>query len=852
VAGLLLTSLATHWVKGSRDRLAKIRLESHAQRVAAGLSHQVALYRNLLYAARGSMEAQPAMDWREWRAFVDQVDIPTHYRGIKGLAFVAVVPRNNLAAYIASRTRPGMPPFKLISHGNHPELYIVQCYAPLNRNPQALGFDIASETEQRGVSDVAAITTGQFVITPPIKLPIVVPDEGPRLVFSLPVYRPGARLDSPASRAQAHLGWVSEAVWAHFLMGEVLKGEVPNISFEWATFGRDGKDIPIFDRGKDEPKGTLMDPRVIHLEEGGQIWRLTFTPTAAFDASVGRFGPHLVFAAGALISLLLFGLAQVLSSIWFRARLLAEKLAGSLWASTQLNAAQWEAMPLGAVVVDRDCRIRSWNGSAARVFGYREAHILGRDLAQTLVPNEARETFRLNWEQLKLGLGGLRAEHGGLTQGGQALPCAWYSAALRDAQGAFEGATFLVDDLTDRVRVEAALRQAQKLESLGMLAGGVAHDFNNLLTALPGDLRNGKVEGVSRSGQVKFPDRAEDITLQAARFAQQLLAYSGRGAFHVEATHLSLLVGNLADLLKAALPKKVVLKLELAEALPLVQVDSAQFQQVIMNLVLNAAEAIPDDHTGTIRIATRSITLDACDGKTILIGGPLPAGEYVTLEVEDTGCGMAPEILNQIFDPFFTTKQKGHGLGMSAILGILKAHEAGLRIKSELGHGTVFSLFLKPLTEAPTAEPLQATPSPSPEPGSQEVRTILLVEDEADIRSAACLMLTHLGYRILAAEDGLEALDHLAAHPDISLVLMDLSMPRMGGVEAFAQIQARWPHMKVILTSGYSQTPVIQGLADTHPAAFLSKPYSLGELSAVIQRALDSAKGPNGMAGEPD
>jgi len=840
VTGLLLTTLATLWVKGSRDRLAQTHLENHAQHVMSGLRHQVALYRNLLYAARGAMEAQPAMEWREWRAFVDQADIPNHYQGIKGLAFTAVVPRDQLPAYIASRTRPGMPPFELVSHGDHPTLFIIQFFEPLERNPQALGFDIASETDQRGSSDAATISTGTFIITPPIQHPITVPDQGPRLVFSLPVYRPGARVDSPESMRKAHLGWVSEAVWAHFLMGEVLKGETQDIALEWVTRGSDGRDVQIFAKAKDQPPGVLLSPMTFHLVVGGQAWKLTFQPTAAFDASAGRFRPHLVFAGGAMISLLLFALARALNLTWQRARVLAEKMTDSLRASTQLNQAQWEAMPLAAMVVDKEGRIQSWNKAAVHMFGYEAPEVCGRSLIDTLIQEDSRDAFRHLWRRLERGLEGQRAHHLGLTKQGLTPPCTWYGAVLRDAKQGFEGVAFLVDDLSERIKAEEALRHAQRLESLGMLAGGVAHDFNNLFTALLGNLSMARLQAVEGSPENRYLENAEAITFQASRFAQQLLAYSGKGTFHVEATHLSHLVGKLSNLLKAALPKLVVLQVDLAEALPKVQVDHAQFQQVIMNLVMNGAEAIGTDRTGLIRIVTRQTHLSATEGSLLHAGGPLPAGDYVSLEVHDTGCGMAPDVLERIFDPFFTTKPKGHGLGLSAILGILRAHGAGLSIQTREGTGTAFRIFLAPLAEGSSPQSHEHSGPIARHVARKGPCTLLLVDDEEELRAAAESMLAHLGCRVLLAEDGIQALECLAAHPEVDLVLMDLSMPRMGGVEAFLQIRSRWPRMRVILSSGYDQSHSIESLREMQPTGFLSKPYNLNNLNKAVQKALAS------------
>jgi signal transduction histidine kinase/CheY-like chemotaxis protein/ABC-type amino acid transport substrate-binding protein len=391
-----------------------------------------------------------------------------------------------------------------------------------------------------------------------------------------------------------------------------------------------------------------------------------------------------------------------------------------------------------------------------------------------------------------------------------------------------------------RILLERQMQHAQKLESLGVLAGGIAHDFNNLLTAMLGHLNVAQMKLVPESPAVPHLESLERIIHRAADLSRQMLAYSGKGRFVVRPCDLNHIVQEVAHLLEVSISKKIALRFQMAPALPQVEADAAQIQQVIMNLVTNAADAIGDAE-GTIRLSTAPLTVDRAYLDQIFHGQALAPGTYVTLEVSDTGCGMAPEVQARIFEPFFTTKVTGRGLGLSATVGILKGHHAGLRIYSEPGRGTTFKLLF-PASEASLQE---ASAAPAPAARGVHKATVLLVDDEEMIRESAAAVLESLGLSVLAAEDGLQALEVLQRHgAEVDIVLMDLTMPRMDGREAFQQIRRAWPLLPVILSSGYSEQESIQDFMGRGLAAFLQKPYTLQSLEETVLGAL--AKPPAG------
>ncbi|WP_243288091.1 PAS domain S-box protein [Geothrix terrae] len=405
-----------------------------------------------------------------------------------------------------------------------------------------------------------------------------------------------------------------------------------------------------------------------------------------------------------------------------------------------------------------------------------------------------------------------------------------------DDRGHLESVIGIATDITDRRRAEDALRQAQKLESLGVLAGGIAHDFNNLLTVVLGNLNLAQLKLEDTSRARPYLANMEAAILRATELTKQMLAYSGRGHFEVRPHDLNAVVRDLTHLLEVSISRKIRLHLDLAPALPAVEADAAQFQQVIMNLVTNASDAIGDQE-GTIHITTSALDLDDSTLRNeFRLEAPRP-GRHVVLEVEDTGCGMTPEVMERIFDPFFTTKATGRGLGLSAMLGILRGHGAGLDIRSQVGLGTRFRLCFPAVEGASTcAEP------PVPMPDKPLLRgLVLLVDDEEQILRTTGMALDSLGFQVLVAQDGLEALERFREHgKDLHLVIMDLTMPRLDGREAFRTMRNLDPTIPVVLSSGYSEQDSLQTFPEGGPTGFLQKPYQLKDLKAVIQRALGS------------
>ena len=387
-----------------------------------------------------------------------------------------------------------------------------------------------------------------------------------------------------------------------------------------------------------------------------------------------------------------------------------------------------------------------------------------------------------------------------------------------------------------QAKMQAKMQQTQKLESLGVLAGGIAHDFNNLLTGILGSADLALLDASKEHAVRHHMTNIQETSHQAADLCRQMLAYSGQGHFIVEPIVLSMLIHDMAQLLKVSVSKNVVLHLELGERIPLIEANASQLRQIVLNLVINASEAL-EDQSGTIRVTTGARDFDAQALESAYLDDPLEEGNYVYVEVEDTGSGMDESTLNSLFDPFFTTKFTGRGLGLAATLGIVRSHKGTIQVASTVGVGSTFTVLIPAAREQEedTTTDLESSLSLWRWSG-----TILLVDDVDTVRTVARRMLKRMGFEVIQASDGVEGVRMYREHADqITLVLLDMTMPHMGGAEAFAEIRKIRSDARVILMSGYSERKATSSFAEHELDGFVPKPLSFQGLKTVIRQVLD-------------
>ncbi len=388
-------------------------------------------------------------------------------------------------------------------------------------------------------------------------------------------------------------------------------------------------------------------------------------------------------------------------------------------------------------------------------------------------------------------------------------------------------------EITELRKAEERLRQAQKLESLGVLAGGVAHDFNNLLVGIVGC--GSLAEEMLPAGHpaVELIQTVIRTGEQAAHLTRQMLAYSGKGTFVLEPLDLSAIIPEMAGLIRSSISKNIALHLNLGPALPFIEADRGQVQQVFMNLVLNAAEAI-GGRDGVITVVTG---VRAVDGSFIRLNpeaADLRPGEYVLLQVHDTGCGMDETTRARIFDPFFTTKFTGRGLGLAAVAGIVRGHKGCILVKSAPGQGSAFTVLF-PRAAAPAGR----AAVPAPRLSLRGSGVILVVDDEALVREMAKRALERHGYTVLAADSGPAAIDLFRTRSEeIALIVLDLSMPKLSGEQTLPHLRKIRPEVKVIISSGYSEAETMLLFKDDPISGFIQKPYTATTIAEKVKLAL--------------
>jgi len=512
-------------------------------------------------------------------------------------------------------------------------------------------------------------------------------------------------------------------------------------------------------------------------------------------------------------------------------------------AATRHLRAVFESSPLGIMIIGEGARIVDANPAAAAMLGYGHDELVGKTVMDITHPEDLPWSNARILEMMKdPAQEHVRMELRLLRKDGSAIWVNNVGTMMRDEDGNPINSLSIYEDVTERRRaeeerrrLEAQVQHAQKLESLGVLAGGIAHDFNNLLMSMLGnaDLAMSDLPPTSPAR-----DRIADIETAARRAAdlcRQMLAYSGKGRFVVEALDLQRVVDEMSRMLEVSVSKRAVLKVNHADDLPTIRGDATQIRQVIMNLITNASEALAE-RSGVVSISTGAMSCDREYLRETYLDEALPEGAYVYLEVADTGCGMEEETRRRMFEPFFTTKFTGRGLGMAAVLGIVRGHGGAIKVYSEPRKGTTVKVLFPASVQPPAAEGPAA-----PAADLKAVGTVLLVDDEESVRTVATRMLERLGFDVLTAADGLEALETYRENQDrVSCVLLDLTMPHLDGEEAFRELRRIRNDLRVILSSGYNEQDVVQRFAGKGLTGFIQKPYQLGKLREVLQGVFGS------------
>ncbi len=492
----------------------------------------------------------------------------------------------------------------------------------------------------------------------------------------------------------------------------------------------------------------------------------------------------------------------------------------------------FELMPGSVVLMDANGVILDVNPAFCRQIGYGRDELRGRHVS--LFSKDSGETIDQNLTRL---LAGEVLEHDvtNVHRDGSLRHYELRETAITLPDGS-RGILALSNDITPRVRAEKEKLEMQreflhteKLKSLGLMAGGVAHDFNNLLTVIIGNIELGLMESGGPATGGPFRE-AINAANRAAHLTRQMLAYSGRERFNIVDVDVNEVIRRTAELLNITISKKASLELRLGLDLPLIEGDAAQLQQIFMNLVTNASEAL-GDNPGLITATTFVRDYDAAGLAPNRTGNPLKPGRYVVLEVKDTGCGMDESVQQRLFDPFFSTKFTGRGLGMSAVLGTVRAHDGGIFVTSGVGRGATVSVLFPPGSPRSVGATSTSAKSGLGNNLPQISGSVLVADGEAITRLMVERLLQRTGLRVFTAADGIEAIGRFKRHSDeITFVMLDLSLPKLDGIQTLAELRQLRPDVKAILTSGINETGVNERSRQLGFVAFVAKPYQAGVL----------------------
>jgi two-component system cell cycle sensor histidine kinase/response regulator CckA len=482
-----------------------------------------------------------------------------------------------------------------------------------------------------------------------------------------------------------------------------------------------------------------------------------------------------------------------------------------------------------------DGTIVSWNSGAERIYGYAAHEMIGRPMA-TLAPYGHEEEMAAIMERIRRGEKVNHFETKRRRKDGEIIDVSVTISPIQGRNGVITGASMVARDITELKRRREEDLAKHKLESLGRLADGITHNFNNLLGSILASAQLALTEIDNGSPVVDGLQKISTATIRAAEIIRQLMIYSGSESLTCEPVDISLLIEGMLQLVQVSISKHATLKIDLGKDLPTVQAAPTQIRQVVMNLVTNAAEAI-GERDGVIRVTTGRVKVGR--NSDVISAENLPEGNYLGLEISDTGCGMTADVQAKVFDPFFTTKGAGRGLGLALVLGIIRAHGGAISLRSAPGQGTTFQVLL-PCVEMRAEAHSEIAPAAAEQIESRGA-TILVVEDEDLLRLAVAKTLRKRGFTVVEASDGSAAMNLIRANTEsIDLLLLDVTLPGLSSREVLEETRGLRPDLTVALTSAYGKETVDATFAGLGVRHFIQKPFQLDDLVAFLQGALAS------------
>lgn len=864
LAIFILTLLATFalWRNAQNQAEQELRsdFQAQAQLAVRRIELRMETYEQVARSTQSFLLASSDVTRENFHIFIKALRLDEKFPGIQGISLVEAIPKQTLDTHSERVRNAGFPNYIVHPEGIREQYSSIVQIEPFTEvNQRALGFDMLTSPVRRAAMEKAR-DTGQAAASG--KVTLIQENNSvsqPGLIMYFPVYKRGMQTDTVEQRQTALVEWVGVVFRMNDLMARLRIERNNDVSLTIYDNGQVSEETVLYDSINDEnvlKKHQAKFEFKQLISVGGRPWAVHVKSRSIFESRLEKGEPRFLAAAGSMTSLILALLVWTLASSRRHALTLANTMTRQLRDSNaRLHSEEQRIRVIldnahdAFIALDLDGRITDWNAKAETTFGWAANEVVGKDFAEVCISPEHRKAHRAWFERFMVPDSPAHrsvVEVEGLHRSGQTIPLELAFASVPTNSG--YAVSSFVRDISERKEAQrkvaartkaledtrAALHQAQKMESLGNLTGGVAHDFNNVLQVI-----SGNIQLIQRLYPHEGPLKPRLVgmlaaTERGAKLSAQLLAYARLQPLKPEVVSLGVTIENLEEFLKPALGNAVSLRTIVAENLWNTEIDRDKLENVILNLAINSRDAMPNG--GQIVIEMSNVVVSEDD---IALQAEVSPGEYVLIRVSDNGKGMSEEVRVQAFEPFYTTKPigQGTGLGLSMVYGFVKQSGGYLYIKSEIGIGTCINLFLPRSDKAPN---LGTQNGKVPVTGGQE--KILVVEDELDVRNTAVTMLEGLGYHIVAAETGEEALKILTSGIKFDLLFTDVVMPGPVSSTALAkQAKQLLPELKILFTSGYSYNALIIDGRLERGVNLLSKPYRHDELAMKIRQVLDDA-----------
>ena len=836
ILSLVPAAIVYYRVRVSVETRARVRFDRIIHDKTRAIEQRIPRYLDEMFAVRALFAAVPSVSADQWQKYVADAKIKQSCPGIRALGYLERVNAGEKNFFLTRlRARAGADT-RIVPEGDRPVYFPVVYVNQFDSDPHGAvtGDDHFAVPDRRAAME-SARDAGQPMATGKVPSTTATsPGQNAALFFYLPVYRAGVPVATPAERQAALQGFIFMGLDPDRLLDGIFEGpESSVVSCNIYDDGLTPEHLLNNERPASLPSENQGHPlaQKVTVPVLNRTWTLHFTSTPLFEAGSERNLPLIALVCWLTLGFLLFGVT------WteVKARGRAERLAAHLRESELALAAEKEQLAVtlysiadGVVTTDDAGCVFSLNKMAEQLTGWSQAEAIGKPLAKlfNVLHENTREPFPNPVEAVMRTDADSSLEKSALliARNGTERAIAHTAAPIHDRQGGIIGVVVVFRDITERQKSEAELLKESKLESVGLLAGGIAHDFNNILQGILGNLSLARMNAHSTEKMLERLTGVEKSAMRARDLTQQLVMFARGGAPIRRQVQL---LGVIKDATLFALTgSNVHCEFSLPSDLWPVEVDEGQFRQVLNNIVINATQAMPDG--GKIEVRAENVEF------TSGFLPPLKAGKFVKISIRDHGAGIRPEHLPRIFDPYFTTRTGARGLGLASAHSVIRKHDGQITVDTQLGKGSTFQIYLPASLKA-----VQAPASDTDQKRFFGQGRILVMDDEADILTLAGEMLKSMGYEVVVANDGAQAIErYLAAKSagsPFAAVIMDLTVPEgMGGKECIRRLRELDPAVKAIVSSGYSYDPVMASFREFGFSGVIPKPYVVEELGRVL------------------